>query len=229
MRPEKFLETRIENGASIGAGAVILPGITIGTGAMVGAGAVVTRSVPPHAIVTGPAGRIVGYVDSGEMPTTSRPAGAAAPVSADAPVPLGVGGVTVHKLHGVRDLRGNLSFGEFARDIPFVPKRYFMVFDVPSEKTRGEHAHYRCHQFLVCVKGSCAVLVDDGERRAEVALDSLDKGIYLPPLVWGVQYKYSRDAVLLVFASDYYDAADYIRDYAEFTQVVRSGAGPANG
>lgn len=220
MRPEKFLETRIENGASIGAGAVILPGITIGTGAMVGAGAVVTRSVPPHAIVTGPASRIVGYVDS-DSAAGAPPAAGPAAVSGEDPVRLGVGEVTVHRLHAVRDLRGNLSFGEFARDIPFVPKRYFMVFDVPSEKTRGEHAHYRCHQFLVCVKGSCAVLVDDGERRVEVVLDSLDKGIYLPPLVWGVQYKYSRDAVLLVFASDYYDADDYIRDYSKFVETVR--------
>lgn len=224
-RPDKFLETRIENGASIGAGAVILPGITIGTGAMVGAGAVVTRSVPPHAIVTGPAARIVGYVDSGETPAASGAATTAAPASATAPVRLGVGDVTLHKLHGVRDLRGNLSFGEFARDIPFVPKRYFMVFDVPSEKTRGEHAHRRCQQFLVCVKGSCAVLVDDGERRAEVVLDSLDKGLYLPPRVWGVQYKYSRDAVLLVFASEYYDADDYIRDYSSFVELVRNGTG----
>lgn len=225
MRPETFLETRIESGASIGAGAVILPGITIGTGAMVGAGAVVTRSVPPHAIVTGPASRIAGYVDSTEKTAAGSPATAQPPLSSqEAPVRLGVGDVTLQRLHSVRDLRGNLSFGEFARDIPFEPKRYFMVFDVPSEKTRGEHAHHKCHQFLICVRGSCAVVVDDGQRRAEVVLDSLDKGIYLPPLTWGVQYKYSRDAVLLVFASHYYDAADYIRDYAAFVEIVRHRA-----
>jgi hypothetical protein len=205
---------------------VVLPGITIGTGAMVGAGAVVTRSVPPHAIVTGPPSRIAGYVDSTEKTAAGSPARLQAPASSgEPPLAVGVGKVTLHRLHGVRDLRGNLSFGEFARDIPFEPKRYFMVFDVPSEKTRGEHAHRRCHQFLICVRGSCAVVVDDGERRAEVMLDSLDKGIYLPPLTWGVQYKYSRDAVLLVFASDYYDAADYIRDYSAFVEVVRGKAG----
>lgn len=222
--PEKFLETRIERGASIGAGAVILPGITIGTGAMVGAGAVVTQSVPPHAIVAGNPARITGYVDSDRKAAAGSTVAAPEVASSDAPVRIGVGDVTLHRLHNVRDLRGNLSFGEFTRQIPFVPKRYFMVHDVPSEKTRGEHAHRKCHQFLICVKGSCAVVVDDGQKRAEVVLDSLDKGIYLPPLTWGVQYKYSRDAVLLVFASDFYDAADYIRDYAAFVETVRDRA-----
>ena len=113
--------------------------------------------------------------------------------------------------------------GEFEQHIPFAVKRYFMVFDVPNKETRGEHAHRACHQFLICVRGSCAVLADDGINRTEVLLDSTDKGIYLPPMVWGVQYKYSADALLLVFASHHYDAADYIRNYSEFlTAVVES-------
>ena len=95
-----------------------------------------------------------------------------------------------------------------------------MVFDVPSVETRGEHAHHECHQFLVCVRGSVAVVADDGKSREEFVLDRPDLGLHLPPRVWGIQYKYSADAVLLVFASHYYDAADYIRDYEQFLDVV---------
>ena len=94
-----------------------------------------------------------------------------------------------------------------------------MVFDVPSVETRGEHAHRECHQFLICVRGSCAVVADDGINRQEFLLDRQDLGIHLPPMVWGIQYKYSADAVLLVFASHYYDSTDYIRNYSEFRQL----------
>lgn len=219
--PQKYLETVVAKGASIGGGAVLLPGITIGAGAMVGAGAVVTRSVPPNAIVTGAPATITGYVDSevyginleGELKSSDAD-------EEKRVKPVGVGGVTLHELKMVRDIRGDLSVGEFLDDIPFKPNRYFLVFNVPSKKIRGEHAHYKCHQFLVCIKGSCAVVVDDGKSRCEVSLCSPNKGIYLPPMIWGVQYKYSNDAVLLVFASDHYEANDYIRSYSDFISIV---------
>ena len=149
------------------------------------------------------------------------------PITADVKSPsigktiMGVGDVTLHRLKLVKDMRGDLSVGEFTRDIPFKPKRYFLVFNVPSEKMHGEHAHRQCHEFLLCVKGSCSMVVDDGTSRREVKLDSPELGIYLPPMVWGIQYKYSSDAVLLVFASDFYDASDYIRDYQEFLSLVQ--------
>ena len=219
--PDKFLTTKIEKGATVGGGAVLLPGITIGQGAMVGAGAVVTKSVPPYAIVTGSPARITGYVESAisksneASRTVGMPDG-----SNETVVKVGVGEVTLHRLKLVTDMRGDLSVGEFPRDIPFEPKRYFLVFNVPSEKTRGEHAHRQCHQFLICVKGSCAVVVDDGKSRCEVLLNSPDMGIHLPPMTWGIQYKYSSDAVLLVFTSDYYSADDYIRNYSEFVDLT---------
>lgn len=221
--PEKFATTVVENGASIGGGAVILPGITIGKSAMIGAGAVVTRSVPPYAIVSGSPARIIGYVDSSKSEANSKATQIKAPkVTNEKTMELGVGGVTLHRLDLIQDMRGDLSVGEFSKDIPFVPKRYFLVFNVPSEHTRGEHAHFKCHQFLVCVKGSCAVVVDDGKSRSEVLLDSPAMGIYLPPMVWGIQYKYSTDAVLLVFASEYYDSNDYIRDYSTFVELAQN-------
>jgi len=122
----------------------------------------------------------------------------------------------------VFDSRGNLSVGEFGREIPFEVRRYFIVYGVPLGQVRGEHAHHVCHQFLVCVKGSCTAITDDGVTRCEFALDKPNLGIYMPPMTWGMQFNYSADAVLLVFASHYYDAADYIRDYDEFLRLARS-------
>lgn len=214
--PERFLQTVLEAGASIGAGATILPGITIGTNAMVAAGAVVTRSVPPNAIVVGNPAKIVGYVDA-DLNKVAAGENLAAEVGAH---PTKVAGVSLHRMPRVVDIRGSLTVGEFDRTIPFAVKRYFMVFDVPSMETRGEHAHRQCHQFLICVRGSCALVADDGKNRQEFLLDSPDLGVHLPPMVWGIQYKYSADAVLLVYASHYYDAADYVRNYAEFCQLV---------
>jgi len=130
-------------------------------------------------------------------------------------------GVQLYELPLVEDMRGNLSMCEFGRTVPFTPRRYFLVFDVPSSKMRGAHAHKECHQFLVCVKGSCELVTDDGMCVKEFVLDRPTKGLYLPPMTWGVQQKYSADAMLLVFASDYYDAGDYVRDYDQFTELVR--------
>lgn len=216
--PEKFLETRLEAGASIGANATVLPGITIGSNAMVAAGAVVTRSVPPNAIVVGNPAKIVGYVDADKGRSQ-----VAVPVKAVPGVETtAVRGVTLHRMPRISDIRGSLTVGEFERGIPFPAKRYFMVFDVPSRETRGEHAHRACHQFLICVRGSCAVVADDGMNRQEFLLDGPDTGIHLPPMTWGIQYKYSSDAILLVFASHYYDNADYIRSYEEFRTLAQA-------
>jgi hypothetical protein len=124
----------------------------------------------------------------------------------------------------VIDPRGNLTVGEFGKSIPFEPKRYFMVFQVPLVQVRGEHAHRECHQFLTCARGRMSAIADDGFRRQEFVLDRPDLGLYLPPKVWGIQCNYSPDAVLLVFASHYYDSADYIRDYADFRQLVGAPA-----
>ncbi len=217
QKPEKFLATTIHDSASIGAGAVVLPGLEIGRNAMVAAGAVITRSVPPNAVVEGNPAKIVGYVDAARGGESS-----VAPVKAEVGASsTRVNGVMLHFLPRVVDIRGSLTVGEFDRSIPFTVKRYFMVFDVPSVETRGEHAHRECHQFLICVRGSCAVVADDGTNRQEFLLDRPDVGLHLSPMVWGIQYKYSADAVLLVFASHYYDSADYIRNHTDFLALVK--------
>ena len=202
----------------IGANASIGAGVTIGTKALVRPGSAVTRSVPPGAIVEGNPATIVGYVDTTEGPISALalPRSNTAATLQETPVK----GVTVHHFPVIPDLRGNLTVGEFDRQVPFKPLRYFIVFGVPSREIRGEHAHRECHQFLICLRGSCAVVADDGRYKVEVGLDSPDRGLYLPPMIWGIQYKYSSDAMLMVFASHYYDSADYIRDYAQFQQHI---------
>ena len=122
----------------------------------------------------------------------------------------------------IKDSRGNLTVGEFGRHIPFEPKRYFLIYQVPLNDTRGEHAHKSCHQFLLCIRGSIFASVDNGSNYSEeFNLNSPNIGLYMPPMIWGAQYNYSPDACLLVFASDFYDASDYIRNYEEFLKLVR--------
>lgn len=220
--PNQFLKTEIKDGATIGANATILPGLTIGEGAMVGAGAVVTRSIPPHAIVVGNPAVITGYVGTNHA-KTNNPNPASIDLT-ETSKSLGVGSSVLYKLPLVPDIRGNLSVAEYEKQIPFIPKRCFWVFDVPSREVRGEHAHKKLHQYLICVKGSVSVVLDDGVNKAEVVLDKPNLGLHIPPRVWGIQYKYSADAVLLVLASEPYAADDYLRDYAEFISYINSKA-----
>jgi len=220
--PDQFLKTEIQDGASIGANVTILPGLTIGEGAMVGAGSVVTRSVPPYAIVVGNPAVITGYVGASNA-KPNNPKSISIDLTESSKC-LGVGSCVLYKLPLVPDMRGNLSVAEYEKQIPFIPKRCFWVFDVPSREVRGEHAHKKLHQYLICVKGSVSVVLDDGFNKVEVVLDKPNLGLHIPPKVWGIQYKYSADAVLLVLASEGYDAEDYLRDYTGFISFINSEA-----
>lgn len=213
------LKTSIKSGSRIRSGSTIYPGVTIHSNAIVMPGSVVTRSVPPLAIVQGNPATIIGYKSTyiqNDVKITQHTENKAAVIASK------VENVTLHNLPLVSDLRGDLSVGEFERQVPFSVKRYFLVFSVPTAETRGEHAHKKCQQFLICVKGSCKVIADDGKSREEFILDQPNKGLYLPSMTWGIQYQYSQDAVLLVFASDYYDNSDYIRDYDEFIKLTNT-------
>jgi acetyltransferase-like isoleucine patch superfamily enzyme len=215
QRLEKFLETIIHEGASIGANATILPGVSIGRGAMVGAGAVVTHDVPPYAVVVGNPARINGYV--GENQKVDRENIKSSVLVSPQTV---VGKAVLYPLTQAVDMRGSLAAMEFASQCPFIPKRLFLVHGVPNKSVRGEHAHHLCHQFLVAASGSVTVSVDNGKNRGSVVLDRPDRGLYIPPLTWGSQYQFSSDAVLLVLASHEYDDADYIRNYKLFIDVI---------
>lgn len=206
--PEEFLQTVVADGASLGAGAVILPGVRVGRNAMVGAGAVVTKDVPANAVVVGNPARITGYAGAEKAPAV-----AAADAVGEREL---TGGARLIPLRVASDLRGSLAAIELGKDLPFEPARFFAVFDVPSKDVRGEHAHRACEQVLVCLRGSVACIVDDGTQRTEVVLDQPGVGLYMPAMTWGTQYRYTEDAVLGVFASLPYDSDDYIRTYEEF-------------
>jgi UDP-2-acetamido-3-amino-2,3-dideoxy-glucuronate N-acetyltransferase len=220
--PAAFARTAVGPGASLCANATILPGLTIGRDAMVGAGAVVTKDVPSNAIVVGNPARIVGYVDAKEAPPAETSV-----VRVGERRSTRVSGVSMIRMTRVDDLRGGLVAANFASDLPFVPQRFFTVFGVPSADVRGAHAHRQCQQLLVCVQGSVRSMVDDGTNRQEFMLDRPDFGVHVMPMIWGTQYHYSSDAVLLVLASHPYDADDYIRDHDEFLREVQ--ADPAAG
>jgi len=214
LAPGKHPRTVVRKGASIGANATILPGITIGERAMVGAGAVVNRNVPPEAIVVGNPAQITAYMGLPRLDRSPDQVSVASQMETEVP------GVVLYNLPGVEDMRGMLTFAEVEKHIPFPVKRMFLVYGVPNKEIRGEHAHHELHQFLMCVHGSCSVIADDGRTRRQFRLDHPGKGLHLPPKIWSVQYKHSADAVLLVLASAQYDAKDYIRDYGEFRRVV---------
>lgn len=224
--PAGFSRTEIHDGASIGANATILPGITVGQRAMIGAGAVVTRDVPANAKVVGNPGQIIGYVDDTPAERGDPADGPAPPTTprvGDADLP---GGARIIDLPVHSDMRGALVAGEFGDVLPFLPQRYFVVFGVPSRHVRGEHAHRTCAQYLTCLAGSLAVHLDDGDHRVEVELDSPGRGLLIPPMTWASQFRYSPDAVLLVLASHAYRADDYVRDYGAFLAEIGSGPTP---
>jgi acetyltransferase-like isoleucine patch superfamily enzyme len=209
--------TRIGRGASIGANATILPGLTVGAQALVGAGSVVTSDVPANAIVAGNPARIAGYVDAerrGGLNRQSLPADAARWKSR-------VRGVRPVQLKRIDDLRGALIVANYDDDLPFVPARSFVVFDVPSKHVRGEHALRRCAQVVVCLRGACTIVADDGKAREAIRLDRPDVGLLLPPMTWFIQHDHSPDCLLLFFASSAYDAKDYIRDYDGFLRAAK--------
>ena len=133
-----------------------------------------------------------------------------------------ISAVRLHELPLIRDPRGSLSFAEYEETLPFLPKRYFIVFDVGEGQIRGGHAHRTVHQLLVCVKGSCLVLLDDGKARDEVLLDKPELALYVPPIVWATEKEFSRDGVLMVLASEVYSTDEYIRDYDEFLRVAKA-------
>lgn len=220
-RPDSFPETVVRRGASIGASATILPGLTIGQNAMVGAGAVVTQDVPPNAVVRGNPAQLVDYRTPGrrrEALALREPA-LSLPTTVEE---LTVPGVRLIPMPIIRDLRGALTFGQYPDHLPFVPQRVFVVYDVPSSKIHGEHAHRTLAQFLVCIVGSVHVAVENGEAADSVVLSGPGVGLYVPPMVWSTEYAYTADAMLMVLASAVYDEAEYIRDYDQYLQIVGS-------
>jgi UDP-2-acetamido-3-amino-2,3-dideoxy-glucuronate N-acetyltransferase len=130
--------------------------------------------------------------------------------------PAVVPGARLISLTSAIETRGSLSAATVGHELPFVPARLFVVYDVPTGEPRGGHAHRECHQFLVVVHGSLTVDWHDGSQWSDAVLDSPTVGLHIPPGVWGVQRAHSPGAVLVVLASHQYDRADYVSDFDEF-------------
>ena len=128
----------------------------------------------------------------------------------------------------VSDVRGNLTFIEGGRHIPFGIRRVYYLYDVPGGAARAGHAHRALEQVVIAASGSFDVTLDDGFRRERVHLCRSYYGLYIPPMVWRELDNFSTGAVCLVLASDFYDESDYYRDYEEFLRAVgRGGHGQA--
>jgi dTDP-4-dehydrorhamnose 3,5-epimerase-like enzyme len=118
------------------------------------------------------------------------------------------------------DERGELISLEQNGNIPFEIKRVYYIFNTQEGVARGYHAHKALEQVAVCVKGSCLFVLDDGDHKESVKLDSPSTGLYIGNNTWREMHDFSKDCVLMVFASELYDESDYIRDYDEFLKVV---------
>ena len=122
--------------------------------------------------------------------------------------------------HG--DDRGQLVALEEFKDIPFRIRRVYYMYDTASGVTRGKHAHKSLQQILICIHGSCKILLDNGKEKKIVPLEKPYEGLYVSNNMWREMYDFSDDAVLMVLASDLYDECDYIRNYDEFLDFVKS-------
>lgn len=120
--------------------------------------------------------------------------------------------------HG--DERGQLIALEESKEIPFEIKRVYYMYDTGADIHRGLHSHRTLEQILICIHGSCKVILDNGVDKNEILLDKPYEGIYVGPDIWREMCDFSPDAVLLVLASQVYDENDYIRNYDLFKASV---------
>ena len=122
--------------------------------------------------------------------------------------------------HG--DDRGQLVALEEYKDIPFEIKRVYYMYDTKADIVRGHHAHKSLEQILICIHGSCKIKLDNGEEQKVVPLEKPYEGLYVSNNMWREMYDFSPDAVLMVLASELYDENDYIRDYNQFLEFIKT-------
>ncbi len=120
------------------------------------------------------------------------------------------------ELPRINDQRGNLTFVESNRHLPFAMERIYYLYDVPGGESRGGHAHRRMHQVLIAAAGSLSVVVDDGTTRERFHLNRSYYGLYIPPMHWRSLEDFSSGSVCLALVSTMYDESDYIRDFGQY-------------
>lgn len=119
----------------------------------------------------------------------------------------------------ISEARGNLTFVEGGRHIPFNIARVYYLYDVPGGAERGGHAHKALHQLIIAMSGSFDVLLNDGEREKRIHLNRSYGGLYVCPMIWRELDNFSSGSVCMVLASNLYDEDDYFRDYSDFQQA----------
>lgn len=124
------------------------------------------------------------------------------------------------ELPKIADARGNLTFIESGRHIPFEFRRTYYLYDVPGGSSRAAHAHRELHQLMIAMAGSFDVTLDDGHEKEKFHLNRSYYGLYIPPMIWRDLDNFSSGSVCMVLASDFYDEAEYIRDYEEFKKLT---------
>ena len=125
------------------------------------------------------------------------------------------------QLPKIFDPRGNLTFVESQRHIPFAIKRVYYLYDVPGGESRGGHAHKSLQQLIIAMSGSFDVLLDDGIRKKTVSLNRSYLGLFIPTMIWRELVNFSSGSVCMVLASEYYEKDDYYRDYDEFIATIK--------
>jgi hypothetical protein len=120
----------------------------------------------------------------------------------------------------IHDPRGNLTFVESNRHVPFDIKRVYYLYDVPGGAHRGGHAHRNLHQMIIAMSGSFDVVLDDGIRNRRYHLNRSYYGLYVAPMMWREIDNFSSGSVCMVLASDFFDESDYFRDYQQFSAAV---------
>ena len=119
------------------------------------------------------------------------------------------------------DKNGSLISLEENKNIPLKIKRVYYIFDTKEAVIRGLHAHKNLEQVLICVNGSCEILLDDGKEKSIIKLENRNEGLFIEKMIWHEMFNFSADCVLMVLASDYYYEEDYIRDYEEFKNYLK--------
>ena len=119
------------------------------------------------------------------------------------------------------DPRGNLTFIEGGRHVPFQIQRVYYLYDTPGGAERGGHAHKNLHQLIVAMSSSFDVILDDGKQRKRFHLNRSYYGLYVCPMIWRALDNFASGSVCMVLASNFYDEDDYYRDYPEYLKALK--------
>jgi len=186
---------------------------------MIGAGAVVTKNVVASSVVAGNPAKHIRYIQ--QQISTVSPSPTSSSTTSIATTEITVSGVQLLKFPDFKNATGTLCFGQYQTHIPWIIKRFFMIYDTPANASRGHHGHKYAAQLMICVAGQVSVLLDDGENRQEVLLSSPDVGLLLSPMIWSSQVYRMTGSVLLVLTPEEHAPEHYIHDYTAFLALKK--------